>query len=96
MRKLMDLAKLDERGVFIYFRTSELCRDFMRAAEAEGIAFGDGVLPMQRDVTNIFALHNNKTINYVGAYGHIAFGCGARVRVDYEKYRDGKDDYIIK
>ena len=96
MRKLMDLAKLDDRGVYIYFRTSELCRDFMRAAEAEGISFPDGVMPTQRDVTNIFALRSDKTICYVGAIGHIAFGAGARVRVDYEKYRDGKDDYIIK
>ena len=53
MRKLMDLVKLDDRGVFVYFRTPALCRDFMRTAEAEGITFGDGVRPSQRDVTDI-------------------------------------------
>ena len=96
MRKLMDLATLDDQGVFVYFRTRALCRDFMRRAEAEGITFGDGVVPTKRDVTDILALHAEKTIAYVGAVGHMAFSAGARVRVDYEKYRDGKDDYIIK
>ena len=96
MRKLMDLATLDEWGVFVYFRTPALCRDFMRTAEAEGITFGDGVRPSQRDVTDIFALHAEKTIAYVGAVGHMAFSAGARVRVDYEKYRNGEEDFIIK
>ena len=94
MRKLMDLATLDDRGVFVYFRTPALCRDFMRRAEAEGIIFGDGVRPSQRDVTDIFALHTNKTIAYVGAVGHMAFSAGARVRVDYEKYRNGEEDFV--
>ena len=94
MRKLMDLATLDDRGVFVYFRTPALCRDFMRRAEAEGITFGDGVRPSQRDVTDIFVLHTDKTIAYVGAVGHMAFGAGARVRVDYEKYRNGEENFI--
>ena len=94
MRKLMDLVKLDDRGVFVYFRTPALCRDFMRRAEAEGITFGDGVKPTQRDVTDIFALHAEITIAYVGAVGHMAFSAGARVRVDYEKYRNGEEDFI--
>lgn len=94
MRKLIDLAKLDEKGVFVYFRTAKLCQDFMRAAEAEGFSFGDDVKPTQRDVTDIFALHADKTIAYVGSVGHMAFNAGARVRVDYEKYRSGAEDYF--
>jgi hypothetical protein len=96
MRKLMDLVELDDRGVFVYFRTPALCRDFMCNAEAEGITFGDGVRPSQRDDTDIFALHAEKTIAYVGAVGHMAFSAGARVCVDYEKYRNGEEDFIIK
>ena len=94
MRKLIDLAKMDEKGVFVYFRTQELCQDFMRAAEAEGITFGDGVKPTQRDVTDIFALHPDKTIAYVGFVGHMAFDAGVRVRVDYEKYLAGEEDFF--
>lgn len=96
MRKIIDLAKLDEKCVFVYFRTTELCKDFMRTAEAEGFTFGDGVTPTKRDATDIFALHSDKTIAYVGFVGHMAFGAGARLRVDYEKYRSGKEDFFYQ
>lgn len=47
------------------------------------------------------AVNENGTINFVGANGRIAFGSGAKkigdktlVRVDYEKYINGNDDYF--
>ena len=96
MRKLMDLTKLDEKGTFVYFRTPDLCKKFMRAAEDEGFTFGDGGLPSKRDTADIFAIHEDKTITYVGSIGHIAFQANARVRVDYEKYIAGEEDYLFK
>ena len=95
MRKLMNLTKLDEKGTFVFFRTPDLCERFMRAAEDEGFTFGDGVLPTQRDTTDIFAIHKDKTIAYVGSVGHMAFQAKARVCVDFEKYCNGDPDFII-
>ena len=91
----MDLAKLDNRGTFVFFRTPDLCKKFMRVAEDEGFTFGDGVLPTQRDVTDIFAIHEDKTISYVGFVGHMAFQANTRVRVDFEKYYNGDSDFIV-
>ena len=96
MRKLMDLTKLDEMVTFVYFRTPNLCKRFMSAAEDEGFTFGDGVLPTQRVTTDIFAIHEDKTIAYVGSIGHMAFQANARVRVDYDKYISGEEDYLFK
>ena len=45
-------------------------------------------------------VNGNYTINYVGAYGRIAFGAGVSkigdtklTRVDFEKYISGAEDY---
>jgi hypothetical protein len=49
------------------------------------------------------AVNGNKTINFVGTNGRIAFGSGAKkigdqklIRVDYEKYLTGAADYEYK
>lgn len=101
MKTITDLSKLDGR-VYVYLNSDELARTFLENAEAEGFTFGDGILPTERQVSNIFALNSNSTINYVGINGHIAFQAADEVagrqliRIDYEKFINGSDPFYIR
>ena len=75
--------------VYIYLATVEIAEQFMQDAEKERFTFGDGVKPTQRDISDIIAINDNMTINYVGFIGHIAFQAAKKVgdkpliKIDY-------------
>ena len=103
MRTITELS--NEKGrVYVYFANDEIGNRFLKMAEDEGFTFGDGVKPKDgsRGCENIMAVNHNKTLNYVGTNGRIAFGSGAPkvngeklIRVDFEKYISG-EDYIYR
>ena len=100
MRTIIDLSKLNGR-VYIYLANAEIGNRFLQQAEAEGFTYHDGVKPTKRGCSTIMAVNRDKTINFVGTNGNIAFGSGARtvgseqlIRVDGEKYLSGADDYL--
>lgn len=91
-KTIAELCKVEGR-VYIYLRTPELGKQFLRQAEQEGCTFCDGAKPSARHCDEIMAINHNMTINYVGTNGRIAYGSGARmigdeplIRIDYEKY----------
>lgn len=100
MRTISNLLALDGR-VCVLLRSRALGQLFLRNAEEEGFTFGDGVKPTERHFSDIFALNDDWTLNYVGFIGHMAFynaqsvGGQTLYRVDYGKYIAGRDDYII-
>ena len=100
MRTVGNLLSLDGR-VWVYLSSTTLAKLFLKNAEEEGFTFGDGVKPTERDTSDIFALHPDWTIHYVGYIGHLAFHSPDHVigeplvRVDYGKYMAGRDDYIM-
>lgn len=75
VKTITGLSRLPGR-VYVYFPTEELAKQFMQQAEAESFTFGDGVKPTERHATTVMAVNPNRTINYVGAIGHMAFGAG--------------------
>ena len=93
---MRNLLSLNGR-IFVYLRNRNISELFLKNAEAEGFTFSDGVKPTERHDSDIFALHHDRTINYVGSVGHMAFQCAADgiVRVDYEKYLAGAENYIL-
>ena len=100
MRTISSLTKLNGR-VYIYLANAEIGNRFLRQAEAEGFTYRDGVKPTERDCSTIMAVNRDKTINYVGTNGNIAFESGAKtvgseqlIRIDCEKYLSGADDYM--
>lgn len=102
MRTIKELSKLDGR-VYVYLANAEIGEKFLQQAEEEGFSFQDGSKPSARCYDEIMAVNHDRTLNYVGANGHIAFGAGAQtvgterlIRVDYEKYQSGADDYCYK
>lgn len=101
MRRLADLLKLGDR-VYVYVPAENIRRLFLQNAEAEGFTFGDGVKPTKRKAyDDIYALHSDFTISFVGFVGHMWFrqpnaSQSKLVRVDYAAYLAGSDDFIVK
>ncbi len=100
MRTIIDLSKLNGR-VYVYLANAEIGNRFLQQAEAEGFIYHDGVKPTERGCSTIMAVNRDKTVNFVGTNGYIAFGSGAKsigseqlIRVDGEKYLSGTDDYL--
>ena len=84
MKTIKELASTGER-VYVHLKDEETARRFLRDAEAEGFTFGDGVKPTERHWSDLYAIHSNGTLNYVGTIGRIEYRSGADsvVRVDY-------------
>ena len=102
MRTIKQLSNLDGR-VYVYLANAEVGDQFLQQAEDEGFFFQDGTMPTARCYDEIMAVNHDKTLNYVGANGHIAFGAVAKtigserlIRVDFEKYHAGADEYYYQ
>jgi len=102
MRTIKELSKKNGR-VYVYLANVAIGERFMQQAEDEGFMFADGKKPTERCFAEIMAVNGNMTINFVGTNGRIAFGSGVQtvggeklIRVDYEKYITGVEDYEYK
>ena len=87
--------------VYVYLADEETGNRFLSMAEDEGFTFADGAAPTKREYAEVMAVNRDKTLNYVGAVGRIAFGAGAEtvggerlIRVDFKKYAVGDGDYL--
>ena len=100
MSKIGNFLK-HEGKVYIYCADRETGERFLKDAQGEGFLFSDGAKPTERHSSDIFALNGDRTINYVGFAGRVAFQCansvsGRRlVRVDYGKYLEGHNGFIM-
>lgn len=101
-RTITELSKMNGR-VYVYLANVAIGEKFLQQAEDEGFTFADGAKPTERCYAEIMAVNGNKTINFVGANGRIAFGSGAKtvggeqlIRVDFEKYAAGAENYEYK
>lgn len=90
-KAISNLLNLKGR-VYVYLADEETGKQFMQQAETEGFTFRDGVKPTERPYDSIIALNRDRTINYVGFVGHMAFGAKAKtigkeklIRFDYKK-----------
>lgn len=101
MRNVTELSKLNGK-VYVYLKDEVITRRFLQDAENEGFTFGDGEKPTARPGNNLYTVNRDWTISHVGWAGHMAFqsakyvGEQELIRVDYERYLLGEDDYMIK
>ena len=100
-RTIKNISGMDGRA-YVYLSNDEIGNKFMQMAEDEGFTFGDGVKPTERQYAEVMAVNHNSTINYVGVNGRMAFGSGVKtigdevlIRVDFEKYLNGDESYLI-
>lgn len=89
---IKQLSQMDGR-VYVFFKTEALCQQFLSQAEQEGFTFQDGAKPTERHTSDIIAVNNDFSINYVGSVGHVAFGSNVKrigeeklIRINYEKF----------
>ncbi len=74
MSKIKSLLKeYSGSRIYVYLADQETGKKFLQDAEAEGFTFGDGVKPTRRSTSDILALNDDMTINYVGFVGHMAY-----------------------
>lgn len=101
MRTVENLMKMDGR-VFVYLRGNETKRRFLTDAESEGFMFRNWVKPADGPCSNLYVLNDDRTLNYPGCIGHMAFHNPkswrgkTMIRIDYEKYVSGQDDYMME
>ncbi len=96
MRTIRELIN-SEKKVYIFLGSRAIRYRFMSDAELEGITYGDNAKPTERQVDEIMALNPDGTICFLGLVGRICYHAGGDtvIRVDYEKYIDGQEDYIV-
>jgi hypothetical protein len=101
-RTITNLSKMNGR-VYVYLANVELGERFLQESEDEGFVFTDGAKPTAKCWAEIIAVNHEKTLNYVGTNGRIAFGSAVKqisgeefIRVDFEKYSSGEVDYFYK
>ena len=84
MKTIKEVASMGER-VYVYLKDEETAMSFLHQAESEGFTFGDGVKPTDRHWSDLYAMHTDGTLNYVGTNGRIHYGSGADeiVRIEY-------------
>lgn len=95
MRTVKELLN-DGKKVYVFLGNEKIIQRFSFDAEKEGITFGDGVKPTQRPLDDIMALNPDGTICFLGFAGRMNYWSNKEaVRIDYEKYVGGDDDYVI-
>ena len=84
MKTIKELADMGER-VYVHLKDKETAERFLHDAETECFIFGDGMKPTERHRSDLYAIHPDRTLNYVGTNGHIHYGSGADgvVRIEY-------------
>lgn len=96
MRTIRQLIN-SKKKVYIFLKNKAIQARFMSNAEHEGITFGDMVKPTERQADDIMALNADGTICFLGWAGRMCYHYGgdAAIRINYEKYIDGADDYRV-
>ncbi len=102
-RTLTALSRLHGR-VYVYCGDSWTMERFIEDADNECFHYGDGVKVTERKPDGLMVLNSDKTINYPGFVGTMAFhqakyiGIGKDrqpiIKVDYRKYISGYKNFI--
>ncbi len=95
MRTIRNLIS-ENKQVYVVLKTKAIKYRFMSDAEREGITYYGGTLPTERMVEDIMSIRADGTIWFLGWAGRIIeHNAKKKFKVDYEKYIDGADDYLI-
>ena len=86
MKSIKELVMKETRPVYIHTPSKALARDFLKQAEKEGFLFGDGKRPTKKPLDDYYALHQDRTINYIGFVGRLRYNSNddGILRVEYQ------------
>ena len=96
-RTLTNLLNRDRR-VYLFIANSAVWSIFCRQAVSEGFQWSGGGKIPKKQKDDVIAMNNDMSFNYVGWAGHMRFHSDdpAIERVDFARYINGADSYIIK
>ena len=99
MRTLKRLAE-KEGTVWVYLDNRKVGKAFLRQAREEGFRCSDGSSLRWMSWFYVMALHSDMTVWTVSLFNWtLSFAGdvkGTPVRVDYEKYAAGEEDYLCR
>lgn len=97
MRTLKQLVEKEGR-VWVYLTNEKVGKDFLWQAEKEGFLCSDGSALHRMSWFYVMALQSDRTVCYVSLFNWtFSFAGkvqGTPLRVDYEKYAAGDEDYL--
>lgn len=98
MKTIKDLVNSTDKRVYVYLKDEATAKQFVANAELEGYRFGDGVEISKRSTDNYYAINRDMTVNFIGWVGRMAFHSKdpKLLRIDYAKYINSEDDYVIE
>ena len=96
MRTIKELVN-NEKKVYIFLRSRAIRCRFMSDAQGEGIKYGDNVQAAERQAEEVMRLLPDGTICFLGFAGRMCFRYSTEpmIRINYKKYIDNSDDYLI-
>ncbi len=85
---------------WIYLDNKEIGSQFLKQAKEEGFHFSNGQAPEESDWGYVMAIHKDKTIAHLSltiwVMSFQAHVTSAPVKIDYEKYAAGEENYICE
>lgn len=95
VKSIKELVNSHQKRVYVFLSDKETEKRFIDDAETEGYTFEDGTKISEQKVNSFYALNRDKTVNFLNSIGRMAFQCNAEhiIRVDYQKYINGNEDY---
>ncbi len=100
MKTISEIVKDSSRKYYFYLGDAETGERFRQQCAREGFTFGDGAPATARNSARVMNVRSDRTINYVGVCGMMAFGCAREVcgkelvRIDFRKVLDGEEDIL--
>ena len=93
---MKSIKKLASNGkLYVYLANETVGKRFFQQTEQEGLVFGDGAKPTSKHYSDIVAVNPDGTISYVTASGRMAFDTNAVTKIDYQRFSEGYDDYVM-
>ncbi len=80
--------------IYIHLADQETVQRFVADAQEEGFTFADGAKLTDREISDIMAINEDMTVNFVGVVGHIAYqaanevGGKPLVKIEYREFED--------
>ncbi len=97
MRTITNLIKPGFH-VYVLFDNHSLCRQFLIQAEWEGFSIGDKQKPTEIEETDVLAVLPDRKLCHLGFASRMALHSSQNniIRIDYEKYINGEQNYLVK
>ena len=96
MRTLKSLIEKNKK-VWFYCGTEDLQKEFLEQSEKEGFVTMRGEKPSTLSLQRLYGINSEGTMGYISNFiWYISFKTGNKdiLRIDYDRYISGENDYI--